>query len=75
MWKANGWVDYEVIDCSRGEKLERWGKYRLIRPDPQIIWDTEKKRRRLETSQRPLSPQQKGRRGVGIFQSAPAVEY
>ncbi len=43
MWKANGWVDYEVIDCSRGEKLERWGKYRLIRPDPQIIWDTEKK--------------------------------
>lgn len=29
MWKANGWVDYEVIDCSRGEKLERWGKYRL----------------------------------------------
>lgn len=66
MWKANGWVDYEVIDCSRGEKLERWGKYRLIRPDPQIIWDTEK-RRRLETSQRPLSPQQQGRRRMGVF--------
>lgn len=43
MWKADGWIDYEVIDCSRGEKLERWGKYRLIRPDPQVIWDTERK--------------------------------
>lgn len=32
--------DYELLDCSGGEKLERWGKYILIRPDPQIIWDT-----------------------------------
>lgn len=45
MWKADQWVDYEVIDCSKGEKLERWGDYLLIRPDPQIIWDTEKKNR------------------------------
>lgn len=43
MWKADGWKDYEVIDCSKGEKLERWGDYLLIRPDPQVIWDTEKK--------------------------------
>ena len=43
MWIADGWKDYEVIDCSRGEKLERWGKYILLRPDPQVIWDTEKK--------------------------------
>ena len=42
MWIADGWKDYEVIDCSRGEKLERWGKYLLIRPDPQVIWDTER---------------------------------
>ena len=35
--------DYEVIDCSGGEKLERWGKYILVRPDPQVIWDTDKK--------------------------------
>ncbi len=42
MWKADGWKDYEVIDCSKGEKLERWGNYLLIRPDPQIIWDTKK---------------------------------
>lgn len=43
MWLANQWNDYEVIDCTCGEKLERWGKYELIRPDPQVIWDTAKK--------------------------------
>ena len=36
---ANEWLDYEIIDSSNGEKLERWGKYYLLRPDPQIIWD------------------------------------
>ena len=40
MWIADGWNDYEVIDCSKGEKLERWGDYLLIRPDPQVIWDS-----------------------------------
>ena len=43
MWIADKWTDYEVIDTSEGEKLERWGKYSLIRPDPQVIWKTEKK--------------------------------
>ena len=43
MWIADKWTDYEVIDTSDGEKLERWGKYSLIRPDPQVIWKTEKK--------------------------------
>mgnify|MGYP000175873579 FL=1 len=43
MWIANNWKDYEVIDCSCGEKLERWGNYTLVRPDPQVIWDTPKK--------------------------------
>lgn len=42
MWIANNWNDYEVIDCSDGEKLERWGEYLLVRPDPQVIWNTEK---------------------------------
>lgn len=42
MWIADNWKDYEVIDCSKGEKLERWGKYVLVRPDPQVIWDTPK---------------------------------
>ncbi len=42
MWIANNWKDYEVIDTSAGEKLERWGKYILLRPDPQVIWNTPK---------------------------------
>lgn len=42
MWTANNWKDYEVIDTSKGEKLERWGDYILVRPDPQVIWDTPK---------------------------------
>lgn len=41
MWIAKNWKDYEVIDTSSGEKLERWGKYILVRPDPQVIWETE----------------------------------
>ncbi len=43
MWIADNWKDYEVIDTSDGEKLERWGDYILVRPDPQVIWDTPKK--------------------------------
>ena len=42
MWIADQWKDYEVIDCSCGEKLEHWGKYIPLRPDPQVIWDTPK---------------------------------
>ncbi|MBQ3127596.1 MAG: class I SAM-dependent methyltransferase [Clostridia bacterium] len=40
---ADGWKDYELLDCSDGEKLERWGNIILIRPDPQVIWQTPKK--------------------------------
>lgn len=40
MWISDSWQDFAVLDCSRGEKLERWGKYTLVRPDPQAIWDT-----------------------------------
>lgn len=40
MWIADTWKDYEVIDTSGGEKLERWGDYILVRPDPQVIWNT-----------------------------------
>jgi len=45
MWIANNWKDYEVLDCSQGEKLEKWGDYLLVRPDPQVIWNTPKKSR------------------------------
>jgi len=40
MWIADQWKDYEVLDAADGEKLERWGDYLLVRPDPQIIWNT-----------------------------------
>lgn len=40
MWTADNWKGYQLLDASSGERLERWGKYILIRPDPQIIWDT-----------------------------------
>ena len=36
------WKDFEVISTSKGEKLERWGNVYLLRPDPQVIWDTGK---------------------------------
>lgn len=40
MWISDNWTDYELIDCSEGQKLERWGTQILIRPDPQTIWNT-----------------------------------
>lgn len=43
MWCSDKWEDYELLDCSDGDKLERWGKYTLLRPDPQVIWKNEKK--------------------------------
>lgn len=50
MWIADKWQDFELLDCSNGEKLERWGKYYLVRPDPQAIWDTPRKDERWNTS-------------------------
>ena len=43
MWIADGWQDYELLDCGSGEKLERWDKQILVRPDPQAIWESERK--------------------------------
>lgn len=42
MWYPENWKDYELLDASDGERLERWGKYILIRPDPQIVWKGQK---------------------------------
>ena len=43
MFSADKWKEYRLLDASGGEKLEQWGKYTLIRPDPQVIWKSEKK--------------------------------
>lgn len=40
MWVSEHWKDYALLDCGSGEKLERWGDYTLVRPDPQAIWNT-----------------------------------
>ena len=50
MWIAKDWRDYELLDCGGGEKLERWGQQILVRPDPQAIWDTERRDRRWKSA-------------------------
>lgn len=47
---ANNWKDYELLDASGGERLERWGDVILIRPDPQIIWETPRRDPRWKTA-------------------------
>ena len=64
MWLADGWKDYEVLDTSNGEKLERWGEYRLIRPDPQVIWNTS----RDSQWQRPNAHYHRSKSGGGSWE-------
>lgn len=42
MWANDTWEDYTLLDASSGERLERWGEYILIRPDPQVLWHTKR---------------------------------
>ncbi|MBQ7447488.1 MAG: class I SAM-dependent methyltransferase [Eubacterium sp.] len=65
MWLASNWKDYEVLDCSGGEKLERWGDYRLVRPDPQVIWNTPKKDRFWE---KPNAHYHRSKKGGGEWE-------
>ena len=64
MWIADNWKDYELLDASNGERLERWGQHILVRPDPQVIWKTPRVAR-LETPGGTLQPQPYRRRLVG----------
>lgn len=50
MFLADGWKDYRIIDCSEGEKLEYWGDKVLVRPDPQIVWKSEKSAKEWKTA-------------------------
>lgn len=63
MWVADNWKDYELIDTSDGERLERWGKYTLVRPDPQVIWSS----RRGEEWQRADASYKRSRSGGGAW--------
>lgn len=65
MWIANQWKDYEVIDTSKGEKLERWGEYQLVRPDPQVIWDT---KRNLSGWKKPNARYHRSSKGGGEWE-------
>lgn len=40
MWASDRWKDYELLDTAAGERFERWGGYTLVRPDPQVIWQS-----------------------------------
>ena len=70
MWIADGWKDYELLDCGGGEKLERWGDQILVRPDPQAIWGVGPEEPGLAHGQRPLQPLQHRRRPLGQKQAA-----
>ena len=65
MWVADEWIDYEVIDTSKGEKLERWGDYMLVRPDPQVIWNTPKTNRYWK---RPNAHYHRSKKGGGEWE-------
>ena len=65
MWIAENWKDYEVLDTSDGEKLERWGGYMLVRPDPQVIWNTP---RRLPAWKKPNARYRRSDKGGGEWE-------
>lgn len=67
---SDKWKDYELIDTSDGERLERWGDIILIRPDPQIIWSSEKEKSSLVFGTCPLPPLKSWRRKLGAVQKS-----
>ena len=75
MWVSDRWTDYELIDCGRGEKLERWGDQLLVRPDPQAIWNTPRTHPGLEASARAVCPLLHRRRAVGEEGHAGALDH
>lgn len=62
MWIAEKWQDYELLDCGDGEKLERWDKQLLVRPDPQAIWAS------------PAVTRAGNGQAAGIFAARPAAD-
>ncbi|MEG0321551.1 MAG: class I SAM-dependent methyltransferase [Oscillospiraceae bacterium] len=67
MWVSDKWQDYELLDCGSGEKLERWGDYTLVRPDPQAIWQTPRKSPKWNT---PDARYSRSDRGGGAWEKS-----
>lgn len=70
MWIADQWQDYELLDCGSGEKLERWDRQFLVRPDPQAIWETDRKHPAWQAGWRAVSAVPERRRALGEKGSA-----
>ena len=65
MFTADRWKDYELLDSSDGERLERWGRYILVRPDPQVIW---KDARKAAEWKKPNARYHRSREGGGSWE-------
>lgn len=74
MWLSDKWNDYELIDCGRGEKLERWGEHLLVRPDPQAIWNTPRTHPGWKKKRRAVRPLLNRRRAMAQPIHASAVD-
>ena len=72
MWIADRWEDYELLDCGGGERLERWDRQVLVRPDPQAIWETAREHPAWRKAGGALSPLLHRRRPLG--EEGPAGE-
>ena len=70
MWISDNWQDYELLDASDGERLERWGKYILIRPDPQIIWKNKRTAAEWKTE---FTEDQNREAGSGLYAICPRI--
>ena len=66
MRPADTWKDYELLDATDGNRLERWGETILIRPDPQVVWKNAQAEPAVGKGRCCLSPLQSGRRRVGV---------
>ena len=75
MRAISGFTDYELIDCSAGEKLERWGDVLLIRPDPQILWNTPKEDPRWQTAHARYHRSSSGGGHWETYRTVPPVWY